>query len=275
MITFLHTFRPSPIALSIGNTINIHWYGLLIVIGMIIALLLSLYLAKKHKINRETIFDLSFWLIIGGLLGARLYDVFLELPYYLNHPLQIFQIWKGGLAIHGAIISGLIITYFYTKNKKINFWKLTAIFMPGLIFAQAIGRWGNYFNQEIFGLPTNLPWGIPIDLINRPINYSSFQYFHPVFLYESIGCLIIGCFLLLLNHCIIKRDLDQNNLFYILTISFYLGGYSVLRFFLEFIRLDKTPVFLGFRWPQVISLTICLICIFLIFTYRHANNKKK
>jgi len=276
MINFLHTFEPRAVALSITDSINIHWYGFFIVIGIFVALLISLRLAKKHTLNQDAIFDLSFWLIIGGLLGARIYDVLLELPFYLKTPLQIFQIWKGGLAIHGAIIAGLIITYLCARYKKINFWKLASIFVPGLALAQAIGRWGNYFNQEIFGQPTNLPWGIPIELANRPIDYLNFQFFHPVFLYESLGCLILGFSLVFLSSYIayIAKDTsNENSYFYVLTVCSYLAGYSIIRFLLEFIRLDRTPLLLGLRWPQIISLLIIIISALLILIYRNHENK--
>jgi len=272
MINLLHTFQPQAILISFGP-ITLYWYGLLMVISILGALTLSFYLARYYHISTETVFDLAFWLIINGLIGARIYDDLLQLPYYINHPLQSLQIWKGGLAIHGAIIAGLITVIIFAKRRKLSFWKLTAIFVPGLALAQSIGRWGNYFNQEIFGLPTSWPWGIPIDLINRPINYISESYFHPTFLYESLGCLLISAILLLFSFYNIKRN-HLNELFYTSVLVIYMVLYSILRFFLEFIRLDETPGLFGLRWPQVVSLIIIILSNLLIAFKYHARPEK-
>jgi phosphatidylglycerol:prolipoprotein diacylglycerol transferase len=259
----LHTYLPQPIIFNLGP-IAIHWYGLFLVLGIITALLISIRLGRKYyNLSQDEIFDISFWLIIWGIIGARIYDIFLQLPYYIDHPWQMFQIWKGGLAIHGAIIAGLMVIYYFSLKKKINFFKITALFVPGLALGQAIGRFGNYFNQELFGMPTNAPWGIPIAVINRPIEYITNLYFHPTFLYESFGCLII--FLILYTINIIKRK-KQNQYFYVWFTAVYMVLYSLLRFSLEFIRIDYTPTVIGLRWPQIISLIIifCSICILIL-----------
>lgn len=272
MINFLHAFQPTAILFSVGP-ISIHWYGLCLVTGMVAALLVSFYLAKYYEIDRDDIFDLSFWLIIGGLIGARLYDVALELPYYISHPWQVFAVWQGGLAIHGAIIAGILVTWVFARRKKIDFFKLTALVVPGLALGQAIGRWGNYFNQELFGRPTNLPWGIPIDLMHRPAAYISDSYFHPTFIYESAGCLIIFLILWFLNAWAIRKK-KLSGIFYAWSLSLYMILYSILRFSLESIKIDATPYFLGMRWPQVISLAIIAGAISLLsFSYVQAQKK--
>lgn len=270
MITWLHTFQPTALLFSLGP-INIYWYGLLIALGIIIALGLSLKITPYYKIEKELIWDLSFWLIINGLIGARLYEVFLELPYYFNQPLNIFKIWEGGLAIHGGLIAGLITIYYFSKKHKIYFWKLCALIVPGLALAQAIGRFGNYFNQELFGRPTDLPWGIPIRLISRPDGFEQFNFFHPTFLYESLGLVLI--FIILINYSfyIIKQG-RLKNFYFILLTALYMILYSVLRFFLEFIKIDKTPIFLGLRWPQLASLIF--IFVFFIILITSYNVKK-
>lgn len=270
MLNFLHTFEPSAILLALGQ-INIYWYGLLMVLGIISALVVSFCLARYYKISADKLFDLVFWLIIGGLIGARIYDVLLELPYYLNHPLQIIKIWEGGLAIHGAIIAGAIIVFIFSRREKINFWKLASLLVPGLALGQAVGRWGNYFNQELFGLPTTLPWGIPINVINRPIEYLFFPYFQPTFLYESLGCLLIFLLLISLNYYYIRRGEIEKK--FVWLAALYMVLYSILRFGLEFIKIDKTPIFLSFRWPQIISLIFFFIGLILIFS-PHAKKIK-
>jgi len=256
MFNFLHTFHPSPILLSLGP-VQIHWYGFFIVLGILAALAVAIYLAKFYQIKTDTIIDLALWLTIGGLLGARLYDIFLEWPYFSTHPLDILKIWQGGLAIHGALIGGLIALLLFAKKYQQNLWQLAAIIVTGLPLAQVIGRWGNYFNQELFGYPTNLPWGIPIDLIHRPWQYLNSEYFHPAFLYESLGNLLIFLILIFLQTRFIKKGkINNSSNFLIITSYFFL--YSLLRFSTEFIRIDATPVVFGFRFPQLVSLLIVI-----------------
>ncbi len=318
MFNFLHTFHPEPILFSIGP-VDIHWYGLFVLLGALAATAVTVKLASYYNINKDTILDLAFWLIIGGIIGARIYDVLLELPYYINHPLNVFKIWQGGLAIHGGIIAGIVIIWIFTNgtrkifyralalvmgalapvkygrikpaepdlkadriyaSRQINanqnnqrnhgFWLLIALLAPGIALAQAIGRWGNYFNQELFGLPTNLPWGIPIDIANRPAEYLSSQFFHPTFLYESIGNLIIFFILLAISAWIIKGH--KNTTSYKLQAASYLILYSALRFSLEFIRIDTTPTLLGLRFPQVVSLLIIFLALLLLLLPKIKKN---
>ena len=257
MFSLLHNFLPQPILLNLG-ILSIHWYGLFIVLGIISALFLTLQLAKRFKIDANYIWDLSFYLVLFGIIGARIYEIFLELPYYISNPSQIIKIWEGGLAIHGAIIAGALTIFLFIKKNKLSFWNLAAIVVPGLALGQAIGRWGNWFNQELFGLPTNLPWGVPIETINRPINHIDANFFHPTFLYESLGLVVITIFL--------TTILYRNNLtkkIAMRAVSYYLVLYSLLRFSLEFIKVDATPIFLGLRWPQFISLAIILVALII------------
>jgi len=259
MINFLHTFNPSPILFSFGP-INFYWYGFFILLGALAALTVSLYLAKLYNIKTEIIIDLTFWLILGGIIGARIYDILLEWSYFSNHLIDIFKVWQGGLAIHGGIIGGGIALYFYIKKYNYNFWQLAAIAVTVLPLGQAIGRIGNYFNQELFGYPTSLPWGIPIDIIHRPLQYFDYSYFHPTFLYESIGNLIMFLILISLQIWIVKKQkFSQFN--YLLYVASYAILYSLLRFFTEFIRVDTTPVVLGLRFPQLVSLLIILLIL--------------
>jgi len=268
MINFLHTFNPNPILLQIGN-IKIHWYGLFIVLGILSALYIILKLADVYKLNKDDIIDASFWIIVGGIIGGRLYDVLLELPFYIKYPMDIFKIWQGGLAIHGAIILGLITMVIMARKKNISLLPFIAITVPGLALAQAIGRWGNYFNQELFGLPTSLPWGIPISPINRVSEYYFDSYFHPTFLYESIGNLLIFIALIYLHHLTKKNKIQKMTNEII--IATYFISYSILRFSLEFIKIDKTPVILGLRFPQSISIIIVLSTIIWLVLQKRKN----
>lgn len=271
MISWLHSFTPSEIIFSIGF-LQIRWYGLMLVCGMIIALFLSLKISKYYQIKKELIWDISFWLIVNGLIGARIYEVFLEWPYYLSQPINIFKIWEGGLAIHGGIIAGLITIWHFSKKEKIYFWKLSALFAPGLALAQAVGRFGNYFNQELFGKPTSLPWGIPIDPEKRPLGFENYSFFHPTFLYESIGLIIIFLALIIITIYIIKRQKIKQFSFILLS-ALYMILYSLLRFSLEFIKIDKTPSFFFLRWPQFISLLFILFSFILLIKNYHVIKK--
>lgn len=289
---FLHTFQPSPIMFSFGP-INIYWYGFFIVLGVIFALLIAMKLGSYYGIKKETVIDLAFYLVIFGVIGARAYDVFfVEWNYFSGHLLDIFKVWQGGLAIHGAVIAGIVMLYFFAKRANpLNpplkggqesvtplqkggaggyFWLLASILVPGLALAQAIGRWGNYFNQELFGGPTDLPWGIPIDIMNRPIEYLSSIYFHPAFLYESLGNLLIFTVLIVFHVLMIRNKIPPIPFVkgginrYVLCVMSYAILYSILRFFTEFIRIDPTPEILGLRLPQIVSLLVIIFALFFM-----------
>ena len=262
MFNFLHTFLPHPILVSFGP-ITIYWYGLFVVSGIIAAFYIILKLAEYYDLEKNTIVDIGFWIVLWGIIGARLYHVGLEFSYYHANPINILKIWNGGLAIHGAIIVGALTGFYLVKKHEISFWKLAAICAPGLALGQAIGRWGNYFNQELYGLPTGLPWGIPIDAINKMPEYYNYAFFHPTFLYESIGNIIIFLILISLQAWMINRQ-KQSDFYLILCVTLYLMLYSCLRFSTEFLRIDFTPTLLGLRFPQLMSLVLFLVsAIFL------------
>ncbi len=283
MIEFLHNFVPNPIIWQWG-ILTIHWYGVFIVSGILAGLVVITQLAKKYRINPDEIYNLGFYAVIFGLVGARVYSVFLDLSYYRQHPLEVFAIWQGGLAIHGAIIGGLATLIFYSYWQGKNFWQLADLAAPAIALGQAIGRWGNYFNQEIFGTPTDLPWGIPIELKNRPLQYLSEQYFHPTFLYESILNLInfaISMFLFYKLQATRPTRLTggqggrasyklKNGVIFLV----YLINYSVIRISMEFLRTDVVPLFLGFRVTALVSVMIGLAAI-IGLVYRYGINAIK
>lgn len=270
MFNFLHTFSPNPILISFGP-ITIHWYGLFIVCGILAAFYIMLSLAEFYEINKNDIIDIGFWIVVFGITGARLYHVGLEWQYYLANPINIIKIWNGGLAIHGAIIAGTLTALFLVKKYEISFWKLAAITAPGLAIGQTIGRWGNYFNQELYGTPTSLPWGIPINAINKVPGFNDYAYFHPTFFYESLGNLLIFFILISLHLWMIKKN-KKEKVDFITVICIYLILYSILRFSTELLRIDYTPVILGLRFPQIMSLILFLFAtIFLIISRKSAR----
>ncbi|MFH1412426.1 MAG: prolipoprotein diacylglyceryl transferase [bacterium] len=258
MINWLHTNLPDPIFLTIGP-MQIHWYGLILVFGMILAIVTAIKLAKYYNIDKDLVFDLSFWLIILGLIGARLYDVCLEYEYYLGHPLDVFKIWQGGLAIHGAIIAGILVVWYFARKRKIDFWLLFSIIVPAMALALAIGRWGNYFNQELYGYATNLSWGIPI--------LGQQGFFHPTFIYQSIGNFLIFIILILEHKLFRKKNFSW------IVISFLIM-YSTMRFCMEFLRIDSTPLVMGLRWPQLVSWIIIFVCL-IYFIYQAIRKQKE
>ena len=270
MINFLHSFHPSSILFQIG-IVKIHGYGFLVVSAIIIGLFIALKLAQKYGYSADDVYDLAFYLVIFSAIGARIYAVLLFPKYYFQNPLEIFQPWKGGLAIHGVIFAGLITLFFYTKRKKLQFWAWADILVVALAFGQAVGRWGNYFNQENFGKPTTLPWGIPVDFALRPGGFENFEFFHPTFLYESI--LNFALFLILLSLHFKKLTTYNLQLTTGIISLLYLIFYSIIRICMEFIRIDETPLIFGIRFPILVSAGIMLISL-LIFIYRSRINSR-
>lgn len=265
---FLHTFRPNPIIFSIGP-VNLYWYGFFISLGIALGLIIALKLAKRRQIASDLIWGLLFWLLSAGFVGARLYHILIDWQYYLARPFEIFKFWRGGLALHGAIFGSLLALIIFAKKYRLSFWQLADILAPAVALGQTIGRWGNYFNQELYGLPTNLPWGIPIEPANRPLDYLNFSYFHPTFLYESILNLIIFLILFGLHFLKIKQNkkIPRGNIFLI-----YLILYSAVRFFLEFIRLDESYVVFNLRLAQIVSLLIIFISFLLLLLKSKCQN---
>lgn len=228
-------------------------YGLLIAFSILISALFLEKQIKHENKNPDTLWGLIFWTILAGLLGARLYHVLDLRAYYLLNPLQIFAVWNGGLGVLGGIIFGLTgaIIYLILKHEPILEWlDRLAAWAP---FIQSVSRWGNYFNQELYGKKTTLPWGIYITNQNAR--------FHPLFLYESILDLLQFIFLRKLSHKKLKNG--------VITLS-YLIGYSSIRIVLEEFRISPWQI-IGLNVAQLVSILIILgSVIFLIY-----ENKRK
>ena len=241
---------PGPVLVEIGPLV-IRWYGLLIASAVLIGLSLSRYLAKRRNVDPELISDLVIWLVIAAIPSARLYYVLFQWEEYSQNPGDIIAIWKGGIAIHGAILGGLVASLIFARLQKVSFWQLTDVVAPSLILGQAIGRWGNFFNSEAFGTPTDLPWKLFIPRDRRPLEYLNVDYFHPTFLYESIWNLLIFSLLLTLFF----RDLQRKPRLKAGTIFLlYLVGYSAGRFWIEGLRTDSLMLLGLLRIAQVVSL---------------------
>ena len=248
--------------LSIGN-FHIYWYSVLIATGIIIGLYLLMKEASKQNISKDTVIDIAFYTIIWGIIGARIYYVIFNIKPYLSNPLSILYVWEGGLAIYGGIIGGLITLAYQTKKKNIALGKLTDMIVPSLILAQAIGRWGNFFNQEAHGGIVTLEFLKKIHIPNFIIKgmYINGNYYHPTFFYESLWCLL-GFILLIIIRRLLKNSKDG-------TLTFiYLIWYGIGRFFIEGLRTDS--LYLGiFRISQIVSIVIIIIGIIgLIYNKR-------
>ncbi|HOZ36554.1 MAG TPA: prolipoprotein diacylglyceryl transferase [bacterium] len=271
---------PSPVLYDFGP-VSLHWYGFLISLSIAISYLIGQKLFRRYQLPGQLFFDLVFYLIIFGLFGGRLWHVFSELSYYAERPLDILKIWQGGLAIHGTIVAGIIVLYFYYRRhrqalKDITWLLLLDIFSPLIVLGQAIGRFGNYFNQELYGRPTDLPWGIPIDLAHRLPGWENFSYFHPIFLYESLWCLVIFFILMSCHRRRSPNSYQPTNLptYQPGSIFFsYLILYSLGRFLIGFLRIDPQVGLLGLRLDQWVSVIFILVGIIYFVRVLYCRRK--
>ena len=234
--------HPDPIAFTIFG-LDIRWYGILIACGMLIAVLISCRRAASHGLTDDDVLDVCIWMLPVGVIGARLYYVLFNLDYY-NSLSSALDIRAGGLAIHGGLIFGAITVWLVCRHKKISTLNILDLFIPSVALAQAIGRWGNFFNGEAHGGPTDLPWGILVDGVKV----------HPTFLYESIWCLILFFALSWFD----KNKRTANGQ----TFSLYLIFYSIARFLVESLRTDSLMIG-PFKQAQVISLCAIAAGLFL------------
>jgi len=259
VLSFSGKLIVNPVLFNLGP-LEIRWYGFLIASSIFIAYFLGRKLALREGIKEDYLIEMIFWGIIAGIVGARLYYVAFEFDLYRKYPMEIFKIWNGGLAIHGAIFGALLSGFLYTRLRKsagISFWQASDIFTSVLPLAQAIGRWGNFMNHEAYGAPTNLPWKMYVPPAYRMPGFGQYEYFHPTFLYESLWDLFV--FFLVFNYTRKSRKRYGE------TTGLYLVLYSAGRYFVEGLRLDSLKVG-EFRTAQVISI-ILMICGALLYLY--------
>jgi len=250
---------------------EIHYYGIIIMTGVLLSVLLAIREAKRLGMDDEFLLDSVVWLLLAGIIGARLWHIFTPSPslvaqgitveYYLSHPLDAINIRKGGLGIPGAVIGGGLAFFWYCRWKRQSFTKWVDVIAPAIPLGQAIGRWGNYVNQELYGAPTDLPWAIFILPENRLTEFAEFAYYHPIFLYEAIWNLGI-VFLLLWISPKFKDWLIPGDIFLI-----YLVTYPVIRILLDFLRLDASEIG-GVNANQTFMAIVLVIAAGLIW-FRH------
>ncbi|MBP3635343.1 MAG: prolipoprotein diacylglyceryl transferase [Bacilli bacterium] len=246
------------VAFSIFN-INIYWYSLCILVGVIAAYFLITNESKKHNINKDTINDLIFYTLIMGIIGARIYYVLFNLDYYTQNPSEILKVYNGGLAIHGGIIFGIIFVYFYCKKKGLGYLKILDICAPAVMLAQSFGRWGNFFNGEAHGFVTTLETLKNIHVPQFIIDgmFIDGNYYYPTFLFESIWCIIGFIILMILR--------KRKNIKLGIQIGLYFVWYSVGRFFIESLRTDSLMLF-NLKMAQIVSVIGMVLGIILIIS---------
>ncbi|MFC1936124.1 prolipoprotein diacylglyceryl transferase [Chloroflexota bacterium] len=225
---------------------EIYYYGILIMSGVVLAAFVAQAEARRKGFETEFLWDSLFWVVIAGLIGARVWHILTPPPsmvergittsYYLTHPLDALNFRSGGLGIPGAVIAGLIALYWYAKRQKQDFWAWVDIMIPAVPLGQAVGRWGNFINQELYGQPTDLPWAIFIESSRRLPGYENIGYYHPIFLYESLWNLATVFLLLWLARRYADKLLPGD------LLLAYLISYPLIRFLLDFLRLDAAEI---------------------------------
>jgi prolipoprotein diacylglyceryl transferase len=236
----LLAFLPSPSfnTLSLGP-LTLRMYGLCIALGVIAAVVISSKRWEARGGNPDDIGTIALWAVPAGVIGARMYHVATDWKTYRDDWGAAFNITKGGLGIPGGILLGVLVGIIVVKRKGLPVAPLLDVVAPAIPVAQAIGRLGNWFNQELFGRPTTLPWGLKIDLANRPLGYEQYATFHPTFLYEALWSLGVAGVLVLIDR---SRKLRPGELF-----ACYVLGYGIGRLWVEDLRIDHASLVLGLR----------------------------
>jgi prolipoprotein diacylglyceryl transferase len=262
---------PSSSTLELGF-FNFHFYALGILIGIFVAIWLTKRRYKALGGNPADISDLALVAVPAGIIGGRIYHVITSPQKYFGEggsPVQALQIWRGGLGIWGAIGFGALAAFIFFKVKKtsLSFYQLADAIVPGLLIAQGIGRFGNWFNAELFGRPTSVFWALEIPEENRPAGYESFATFHPTFLYEAIWCFLIAGIILKAKS--FKRFTNAGQVF-----VFYVLAYSLGRFFIESIRIDDANLILGIRLNLWVAGVLFIAASWLFLKRSSANTPK-
>jgi phosphatidylglycerol:prolipoprotein diacylglycerol transferase len=256
---------------------HIYFYGILIMAGVIAAAFIAQAEAKRRGLDPNFLWDALFWVVLAGIVGARIWHIFTPPPsmveqgittqWYLTHPLDMINIRNGGLGIPGAVIGGALALLILCRRRKMSFLTWADIAVPGVALAQAIGRWGNYFNQELYGKPTNLPWKIYIDPLHRVPGYENNDYFHPLFFYESLWNVLIMALLLFAARRL-EKWLKPGDIFLA-----YMILYAIGRFSLEFLRLDASQVG-GINFNQTFMVVVALVAGVILFLNHRLRQAK-
>jgi len=258
---FDNTIQLHPIAFRVGP-FEVHWYGIVIAAGIIFCYLIASRIGMRQGMNEEHMAEAIIVCLFFGIAGARLYYVFSQWDMYKDNPLEIFLTRRGGLAIYGVVLGGFFALTLYTRSKKncsFTLFQVTDLAAAFLPLGQAIGRWGNFFNYEAYGSPTDLPWKMFIPFPHRMQGYERYEYFHPTFLYESVWDVLTFCILLFYYTKKRKRHGEVTALYFVV--------YSLGRIFIESLRLDS--LYWGtWRAAQVTGVTLIVIGLLSFFFFR-------
>jgi phosphatidylglycerol:prolipoprotein diacylglycerol transferase len=252
---FRGTWQVDPVLVHIGP-VSIRWYGVMIALGVLAGYSLAERIGPRRGVASDHIFNLLLLVVPAGLLGARLGFVLQNFPYYLDEPGEILRTWQGGLSIHGAVLAALAVFAIYARLTHVSLASITDIAAPAALVGQAIGRWGNFFNQEVYGYPTDVPWKMYVRPENRPIDMQQIAYYHPGFLYESLWNIASAMVVLWFIHRPYARKGDG--------LWLYLSLYSAGRFWVEFFRIGA-PYWAGLTLAQLVSLGLVLIGLLGLF----------
>jgi len=265
---------PSLSSFSVGP-LTIHFYALCIITGIAAAIWIGRKRYANLGGNPDDVSEVAIWAVPFGIIGGRIYHVITSPAQYFGangNPVDALRIWEGGLGIWGAISLGAVGAYLYFRTHKttLNFRQLLDSLAPGVVVAQAVGRIGNYFNQEVFGKPTELPWGLEIDPVNRPDGFESYATFNPTFLYELLWCLVVAVLLIKLPGFLKQITSKQGDIF-----ALYILGYTLGRVWIESLRIDEANLILGLRLNIWVSLIVLLTAsAYLIASKRRGNTKE-
>lgn len=255
---------PSSGTLEIGP-VNLNAYGLMIALGVVAAVRIAG--KRAERINAASMDDMSsiaLWAVPAGVLGGRAYHVLTDYEKFQGNWGDVIKVWQGGLGIWGGITVGVLVGFWRAKKMNLDAWVLVSCSVPGIAVAQAIGRWGNWWNQELFGRPTDLPWALEVsDTTALKAGFAEGTTFHPTFLYESLGCLVLAVALIAVEK---KLKPGRGRL-----LAWYVAGYTALRFFIEGLRIDEAKELAGFRFNQWVSIIAFAIAVaFLVLDARRS-----
>lgn len=256
VIAFVYASIPSPSSgtLTLGP-LRLNAYGLMIAIGVIVAVRIAGKRAEKRGVaTMEDFSSIATWAVPAGIIGARAYHVITDAQRFSGNWFDAVKIWQGGLGIWGGVFAGVLVGYWRARQRGLDAWWILSCAAPAIPVAQAIGRWGNWWNQELFGRPTSLPWALQVsDDTARKAGFPAGTTFHPTFLYESLACLVLAGVLLMVEK---KFQPRRGRL-----IAWYAAGYTTFRFFIEGIRIDEAHSAGGLRLNQWVSLAVFVLAV--------------
>jgi prolipoprotein diacylglyceryl transferase len=245
---------PSSGSLSIGP-LRLNAYGLMIAIGVIVAVRIAGRRAEKFGVaTMEDFSSIATWAVPAGIIGGRAYHVITDVQLFRDNWIDALKIWQGGLGIWGGVFVGVLVGYWRAKVRSLDAWWILSCAAPAIPVAQAIGRWGNWWNQELFGRPTDLPWALSVSNGTAiKAGYPAGTTFHPTFLYESLACLALAALLLVVER---RFSPARGRL-----IAWYAAGYTIFRFFIEGLRVDSAHSAGGLRLNQWVSLVVFSVAV--------------